>query len=72
MDPEGNAGLSVLGSALLAVPSVFTHLFFGSLSRHKRLSLSILLGTGQDRQAGNDKVGSPAWTITFSNILAHL
>ena len=66
---RGDAGLPVLGSALHTAPGVFIHLSVGSLSRHKADVITTL--KERDR-TGGVKVGSPAWTITVTYILAHL
>ena len=60
--PEGDAGLSVLGSAFLMAPGVCVHPSFGSLISHNKASIIITLR--EQYRTGSDDVACPAWTIT--------
>ena len=70
--PEGDAGLSVLGSALLMGRGVFNNLCFGSLPRRKAgITLKERYSIGKQSKSVPD-VGCPAWTTTVTYIIAHL
>ena len=63
------AGLSVSGNVLLMVHGVFINLSIGSLPRHK---VDVFITLQKRYRTGNDKVGTPAWTIPAAYMITYL